>query len=106
MDVDKMYREKARRELHKNATSYFEQIQEAMPLESTAVQPLTSYLKTHPSKTKKTYWRSKDEIMSDVLLWTPTHGRAGVGRPTRTYRQQLCVDTGCTFEDMPGIDRW
>ena len=29
-------------------------------------------------------WRSKNEIISDVLLWTPSHKCASVGRP-RTY---------------------
>ena len=28
-------------------------------------------------------WRSRDELISDVLLWTPTHGRAKAGRPAR-----------------------
>ena len=46
-------------------------------------------------------WRSRDELISDVLLWTPTHGRAKVGRPARTYIQQLCEDTGCSPEDLP-----
>ena len=46
-------------------------------------------------------WRSKDELISDVLLWTPTYGRAKAGRPARTYIQQLCEDTGCSPEDMP-----
>ena len=36
-------------------------------------------------------WRGKDELISDVVQWTPTHGRASVGRPTRTYLQQVCV---------------
>ena len=45
--------------------------------------------------------RSKDELISDVLLWTPTHGCASVGRPARTYIQQLCEDTGCNPEDLP-----
>ena len=36
-----MYWEKAKRELHKNATSYLEQIQEAMPHKITAVRPFT-----------------------------------------------------------------
>ena len=44
--------------------------------------------------------RSRDELISDVLLWTPTHGRAKVGRPARTYIQQLCEDTGCSPEDL------
>ena len=46
-------------------------------------------------------WRSKDELISDVLLWTPTYGRAKAGRPARTYIQQLCDDTGCNPEDLP-----
>ena len=29
--------------------------------------------------------RSKDELISDVLLWTPSHARAKAGRPARTY---------------------
>ena len=45
--------------------------------------------------------RSRDEIISDVLLWTPTYGRAKAGRPARTYIQQLCEDTGCSPEDLP-----
>ena len=39
-------------------------------------------------------WISRDELISDVLLWTPTHGRAKAGRPARTNIQQLCEDTG------------
>ena len=40
--------------MHKNATSYFAQILEATPHETTAVRPLASYLKNYPSKTNKT----------------------------------------------------
>ena len=29
-------------------------------------------------------WRSRDDLISDVLLWTPTYGRAKAGRPART----------------------
>ena len=47
------------------------------------------------------YWRSRDELISDVLLCTPTYGRAKAGRPARTYKQQLCEDTGCSPEDLP-----
>ena len=45
-------------------------------------------------------WRSKNEFISDVLLWTPSYGRAKAGRPARTYTQQLCEDTGCSPEDL------
>ena len=44
-------------------------------------------------------WRSRDELISDVLLWTPSRGRAG--QPAWTYIQQLCVDTGYRSEDLP-----
>ena len=40
-------------------------------------------------------WRSRDELISNVLLWTPTQGCAKAGRPARTYIQQLCP------EDLP-----
>ena len=46
-------------------------------------------------------WRSRDELISDVLLLTPTYGRPKAGRPARTYIQQLCEDTGCSPEDLP-----
>ena len=45
-------------------------------------------------------WRSRDELISDVLLCTPTYGRAKAGRPARTYIQQLCEDTGCSPKDL------
>ena len=46
-------------------------------------------------------WRSKDELISNVLLWIPAYGQAKAGRPARTYIQQLCEDTGCSPEDQP-----
>ena len=55
-------------------------------------------------------WRSRDELISGVLLWTPTYGREKAGRPARTYIQQLCEDTGCNPEDPPeamnGREKW
>ena len=54
-------------------------------------------------------WKSRDELISDVFLWTPSHGRAKTGQPARTYIQQLRTDT-CSPEDLPeAIDereRW
>ena len=46
-------------------------------------------------------WRSRDKLISDVLLWTPTYGRAKARRPARRYIQQLCEDTGCSTENLP-----
>ena len=44
MDVDYACGEKVRQELRKNATSYIEQILEAIPLETVAEQPPTHRL--------------------------------------------------------------
>ena len=46
-------------------------------------------------------WRRKDELISDLLLWTPAYGQAKAGRPARIYIQQLSEDTGCSPEDLP-----
>ena len=55
-------------------------------------------------------WRSRDKIISNVLLWTPTYGWAKAGWPARTYIQQLCVDMGCSPEDLPeamnDMEKW
>ena len=48
------------------------------------------------------YWRSRDELISDILLWTSSHGRAKAGRPVRTYIQQLWSYTGCSLDDLSG----
>ena len=53
-------------------------------------------------------WRSRDELISDVLLWTPSHGQAKAGWPAWTYiQQQLCANTGCSSEDLPEtVEDW
>ena len=38
-------------------------------------------------------WWSKDELISDVALWTPTHGHTSVSWSAKTYILQLCGDT-------------
>ena len=48
-------------------------------------------------------WRSRYELISDILLWTPSHRRAKAVWPARTYIQQLCANTGCGLEDLPGV---
>ena len=63
--------------------------------------PITKTIQVRRTRHAGHCWRSRDELISDVLLWTPTHGRAKAGRPARTYIQQLCEDTGCCPEDLP-----
>ena len=63
--------------------------------------PITKTIQVRRTKHAGHCWRSKDELISDVLLWSPTYGRPKAGRPARTYIQQLCEDTGCNPEDLP-----
>ena len=63
--------------------------------------PITKTIQVRRTRHAGHCWRSRDEIISDVLLWTPSHGRAKAGQPARTYIQQLCDDTGCCPKDLP-----
>ena len=63
--------------------------------------PITKTIQVRRTRHAGHCWRSRDELIRDVLLWYPTHGRAKAGRPARTYIQQLCEDTGCCPEDLP-----
>ena len=62
--------------------------------------PITKTIQVRRTRHAGHCWRSKDELISDVLLWTPTYGCAKAGRPARTYIQQLCEDTRCNPEDL------
>ena len=63
--------------------------------------PITKTIKARRTRLRVHCWRSRDELISDVLLWTPSHGRAKSGRPAWTYIQQFYADTGCSPEDLP-----
>ena len=63
--------------------------------------PITKNIEARRTRYAGQCWRNRDELISNVLLWTPTYGRAKAGRPARTYIQQLCKDTGCSREDLP-----
>ena len=63
--------------------------------------PITKTIQVRRTRHTGHCWRSRDELISDVLLWTPTYGRAKAGRPARTHIQQLCEDTGYSPEDLP-----
>ena len=54
--------------------------------------PITKTTQVRRTRHAGHCWRSRDELISDVLLWTSTHGRAKAGRPARTYIQQLCEE--------------
>ena len=72
--------------------------------------PITKTIQVRPTRQAGHRWRSRDEHISDVLLWTPAYDQAKAGRPARTYIQQLCEVTGCSPEDLPEAmndrERW
>ena len=63
--------------------------------------PITKTIKVRRTRHAGHCWRSRDVLISDVLLWTPIYGWAKAERPARTCVQQLCEDTGCSLEDLP-----
>ena len=65
--------------------------------------PVTKTIQARRTRYAGHSWRSRDELISDVLLWTPRYGRAKAGRPARTYIQQLYEDTECSPEDLQEV---
>ena len=66
------------------------------------LQPITKTIEVRQTRNAGNCWRSRDELINGILLWTPSHGRAKEERPARTYIQQLCVDTGCCLDNLLG----
>ena len=68
--------------------------------------PITKTIQVRRTRHAGHCWRSRDEFISNVLLWT-SYGRGKAGRRARTYIQQLWEDTGCSPEDLPeAINEW
>ena len=47
--------------------------------------PITKTIQGRRTRHAGHCWRSWDELISDVLLWTPAYGQAKTGQPARTY---------------------
>ena len=63
--------------------------------------PITKNIQVRWTRHAGHCWRSKDELINYVLLWTPAYDQAKAGRPAWTYIQQQCEDTRCSPEDLP-----
>ena len=46
--------------------------------------PITTTIQVRSTRHAGHCWRSRDELISDELLWTSTYGRAKAGQPART----------------------
>ena len=65
------------------------------------ILPITKTIQVRQTRNAWHCWRSREELISDVLLRTPSRGRAKAGWTDRTYIQLLCEDTGCSTGDLP-----
>ena len=45
-------------------------------------------------------WRGEQQTLQQLLLWEPTHGNRGRGRPCKTYLDQLYNDTNMEREEL------
>ena len=63
--------------------------------------PIAKTIRVRQTRYAGLCWGSRDELISDVLLWTSFHGQKRQDDPQeRTYVQQLRADTGCSTEDL------
>ena len=66
------------------------------PTKKLTIRPPTSRHENYSSQTNqtcRTLLEKQGDLISDVLLWTATYGRANAGLLVRKYIQQLCEDT-------------
>ena len=49
------------------------------------IPPITKTIQVRRTRHSGHCWRSRDEFISDVLLWTPSQSWAKTGQPARTY---------------------
>ena len=74
--------------------------------------PITKTIQVRRTRHAGHCWRSRDELISDVLLWTPTHGRAKASLGIHGFRPIVevlvtlakfiqssgyCIVINCTF---------
>ena len=77
LDANKIAGE-GRRQLHKNVVSNIEQVPTRHQLYD-HLPPITKTIQVRRTRHTRNYWRSRDKLISDVLLWSPTYGQAKAG---------------------------
>ena len=87
---------------HDDDDYYFEQIIEQHPTTQQLndhLPPISQIIQVRPAKDAWYCSRSKDKLVSNILLWTPTHGHTCVCQPAKSY--QIPADTWCCLKDLP-----
>ena len=62
--------------------------------------PITTTIRGRRIRQAGNLWRSKHELVSDVILWQPSYGNASGGRPSPTYVDQLADDASCPQKNL------
>ena len=96
--LDRNYKEMLRAVLNKSWLQHFTKL-----LLHGLLPPISQTIQVKWTKHAGHSWKSKNKFISDVHLWTPTHGHTSVGRPARNCIHQVSVDTRCHLEDPPGM---
>ena len=53
--------------------------------------PITKTIQVRRTRHAGHCWRSRDELISDVILWTPSYDRAKAGLPARIYSSYVGI---------------
>ena len=91
-------------QLHKNVASNIEQVLAATPYKTPTIRPLASHHENYTLDEPDTQDTAREARTNSLVMYSygsPAYGQAKVGRPARTYIQQLCEDTGCSPKDLP-----
>ena len=70
------------------------------------IPPITKTIQVRRTRHASHCWRSKEELISDVLMWTTAHGRAKVGRPARTYIWNVRFKIELFYINIKNLCRW
>ena len=62
---------------------------------------ITSVIEERRTKFADHSYRSKDVVVSGLILWTPKHNKVKVGPPSKTYTNQLTEDADCQLKGLP-----
>ena len=61
---------------------------------------ITAVLKDRRLRSVEHMWRTKEELVCQLLIWKPKQGTRKRGKPAITYVDQLINDTGLSTKEL------